>query len=107
MYIKLLLITLALASLACQSAGTIITTTPTESQVAGTSAPVTVALLPTSPSGCIQAKTDLHIRAEPRETAAILSVLYADQTAQVVGRAGEWTQIVGGYVKTKYTEQCK
>jgi len=99
MYIKTLLVILALASLAC------ITTT---SMIGvGMESPATVTPTATQTPSCLRAQTDLYVRSAPNENSPVLNWLYEDNTAQIIERGAVWTRIVGGYVKTKYTEPCQ
>lgn len=99
MYIKTLLVILALASLAC------ITTTSVIG--VGMESPATVTPTATQTPACLRAQTDLYVRAAPNENSPVLNWLYEDNTAQIIEQGADWTRIESGYVKTKYTEKCQ
>ena len=106
MYIKTLLIILALASLACVQSAALPRTTPE----AGTAASST-ALSPNPQAGpkCLRAQTKLHIRAAPSEKSQVLFWLQEGQTAKIQAVITDWSLVtfgnLTGFVKTKYTKE--
>jgi uncharacterized protein YgiM (DUF1202 family) len=107
MFIKTLLIVLALAQFAC-TLSTIPTPTP-----AGPADNRAVVRHEQEQKQCVRAQTDLHIRAEPSEKSRVLFWLYEGQTATVKDIVPNWTLItignVTGFARSKYlTEtECK
>ena len=106
MYIKTLLIILALASLACVQSAALPRTTPE----AGTTAPVT-ALSPTRSPICAQTTTALHLRAMPNANAGTLDWLSARQIVTVRSKLQDWWLITAGertgFARAKYLQETE
>ncbi len=110
MNIKTLLVILALASLACQSAGTIATITPTSAEQAIIQ-PATIHEPTETPEPqCAQAITPLHVRANTSESAAVLFILAEGQRVDVLSKAGAWSLVRAGertgFAKTEFLAEC-